>query len=139
MNAMILFSTLALTVPPATKVVAIAVALYAVIQGLKKVPFLTKYLVGWVAIAVNILLAVGSLFIPPNGIDAAQLYTASTAQAVFNVILTVLTTSGFAAGIHGTVSAMSPPQMLVTTPPATQVHEAPATLEPENLKDKPAN
>ena len=47
-------------------------------------------------------------------------------------------TAAIAAIVH--LYRMPPnPQMLVTTPPATQVHEAPATLQPESSKDKPAN
>ena len=120
---MIVLVAVALTIPPAAKVLAIAALVYAVIQGVKQIPALTPYLTGWVAIGVNVALTATGLLI---AIPADQLYTMNTLMALVTACLT-------AAGVHGTVSAMSPPQMLVTTPPATQVHEAPATLQPCRL------
>lgn len=127
-------TTITLTVPPAAKVVAAFILIYTITFGLKKIPALTKYITGWVAIAVNILLAVGSLFVPPNGIEASDLWTTNTALALFNAIATALTTSAAAAGIHGTIKSMSAPQVLATIPPSTQVHEVPATLIPDDPK-----
>jgi hypothetical protein len=126
---MIVLVAVALTIPPAAKVLAIAALVYAVIQGVKQIPALTPYLTGWVAIGVNVALTATGLLI---AIPADQLYTMNTLMALVTACLT-------AAGVHGTVSAMSPPQMLVTTPPSAVVHEAPATLQPESSKDKPAN
>ena len=118
---------LTLTVPPAAKVLAIVALVYPIIQGLNKIPALTKYLMGWVAVALNVALSACGLLI---AIPADQLYTSNTLLALVTACLS-------AAGVHGTVSAMSTPQMLVTTPPSPQVHEAAATLEPVNQSDKP--
>ena len=127
MTAIILATTI--TVPPAAKVLAIVAVVYPVIQGLKKIPALTPYLIGWWAIALNVVLSATGLLI---AIPASDLYTMNTLMALITACLT-------AAGVHGTVSSMSQPQMLVTTPPSTQVHEAPATLEPVSSKDEPVS
>jgi hypothetical protein len=124
-----------ITLPPAAKVVAALILVYTITMGLKKIPALTAYLTGWVAIAVNLILAVGSIFMPPNGIQASNLWTTNTFLAVVNAVATALTTAAGAAGIHGTIKSMSAPQMLVTTPPETQPHEAAAVLEPKSLGD----
>ncbi len=125
------------TVPPAAKVVAAFVLIYTLMMGLKKIPALTQYMNGWVAITINILLAVGSLFVPPNGIQASDLWTTNTFLAVVNAVATALTTSAAAAGIHGTIKAMSQPQMLASIPPDPQVKEVPAELVPLNPKAVP--
>jgi hypothetical protein len=125
---MFVVAVASLTVPPAAKVLAIIVLVYPLIQGLKKIPALTAYLTGWVAIGFNVVLSACGLLI---AIPADQLYTTNTFLALATACLG-------AAGVHGTMSAMSAPQMLVTTPPATQVHEAAATLEPTSPADQPA-
>ena len=119
---------ISVSLPPAAKVLAVVVAVYPLIQLLKRIPMLTPYLTGWVAIALNGALSACGILI---AVPADQLYTANTLLALITAILG-------AAGIHGTVSAMSPPQMLVTTPPATEVHEAAATLQPASTSDIPA-
>jgi hypothetical protein len=118
-----------LNIPPAAKVLAVIGAVYGILQAAKRIPALTKYLTGWVAIAVNVLLSAGGLLI---AIPADQLYTQSTLLALITTVLS-------AAGIHGTVSAMSQPQVLATVPPSTQVKEVPATLVPDDPKAIPAN
>ena len=129
MTAVMMFLVaVALTIPPAAKVLAIAALVYSVVQGLKKIPALTAYLTGWVAIALNVILSATGLLI---AIPASDLYTMNTLMALITACLT-------AAGVHGTVSSMSQPQMLVVSPPDTQVHEAPAVLEPRNPEDKAA-
>jgi hypothetical protein len=125
----------AVTVPPATKVVAALILVYTITMGLKRIPALTPYLTGWVAIAVNMVLAVGSIFVPPNGIQASDLWTTNTFLAIVEAVATAITTAAGAAGIHGTLKSMSAPQMLVTTPPSPQIHEAPAILEPKSPAD----
>ena len=116
-----------LSIPPAAKVLAVIAVVYPVIQLLKKVPALTPYLTGWVAVGLNaVLTACGLLLtIPPD-----QLYTTNT-------LITLLTAILGAAGVHGTVASFSTPTMLGTTPPATQIKEVPAKLVPENPADKP--
>ena len=120
--------TINVSVPPAAKVLAVIGAVYGIIQAAKKIPAFTKYLTGWVAIAVNVLLSAGGLLI---AIPADQLYTANT-------LLALISTALGAAGIHGTVSAMSPPTILATVPPSTQVKEVAATLVPDNPAAVPA-
>lgn len=111
-----------INLPPATSALAIIGAIYATIQGLKKIPRLTQYLTGWWAVGLNAALAVcGELIVVP----ADQLYTVNT-------LLLLITTILGAAGVHGTVKSMSPPTVLATVPPSTQVKEVPATLEPVN-------
>ena len=136
---MILLVAVTLQIPPAAKVVAAFILIYALMFGLKKIPALVPYLQGWLAIVVNIVLAVASLFVPPSGIQPSQLYTMSTGMAVINAILTAITTSAAAAGIHGTIKSMSQPTVLATVPPSTQVKEVPATLVPDNPKAIPSD
>ena len=124
--------TITFTALPAAKVVAAFILIYTAMAALKKVPAFTPYLNGWVSIAVNIILAVASLFVPPSGITASQLYTTSTAMAVLNAILTAMTTSAAAAGMHGTLKSLSKPTVLATVPPDPQAKEVPATLVPDN-------
>jgi hypothetical protein len=111
--------------PPAAKVLAIVALVYPIIQGLKRIPAFTAFLTGWKAIALNVALSACGILI---AVPADQLYTTPTFLALVTAILS-------AAGVHGTVSAMSTPQMLVTTPPATQAHEAAAVLEPKSPGD----
>ena len=118
---------IALNIPAAAKVLAVIGSVYGLLQAAKKIPALTQYLTGWVAIAVNVLLSAGGLLI---AIPADQLYTQSTLLALVTTVLS-------AAGIHGTVSAMSQPQVLATVPPSTQVKEVPAVLEPIDPKAVP--
>jgi hypothetical protein len=98
--AMLLLLSVALTVPPAAKVLAIVGTIYAVIQALKRVPALTPYLKGWVAIALNVALSIGGLLVT---VPASQLYTTDT-------LITLLTTALGAAGIHGTVKSLTTAQ-----------------------------
>src|ERR1700739_516118 len=88
---------LTLTVPPTAKVLAIIAAIYSLIQALKKIPALTPYIKGWVAIALNVALSAGSLLIT---VPASQLYTQDT-------FIALVTTFLAAAGIHGTVQTLS--------------------------------
>jgi hypothetical protein len=111
--------------PEAAKVLAVIAAVYPLIQGLKRVPKFTAFITGWKAIALNVVLTACGLLV---AVPADHLYTANTA-------ILLLTTILGSAGIHGTVSAMSAPQVLAITPPGTQVHEVAATLEPVNPKD----
>lgn len=113
---------LAVTIPPAAKVLAIVGSVYGILQGLKQVPKFTKNLTGWIAVAVNVLLTAGGLLI---AIPADQLYTTNT------LVLLITTILG-SAGVHGTVKSMSPPTVLATIPPSTQAKEVPATLVPDN-------
>lgn len=117
-----IIQTVTLTIPPAAKVLAIVASVYGIIQTLKKVPGVTQYLTGWVAVVVNIALSVGGLMlaIPPD-----QLYTSNTAVLLITTILG-------SAGVHGTVKSMSEPTVLATVPPSTTVKEVPATLVPKN-------
>ena len=115
-------SQVLLTIPPAAKVLGVATSVYLALQAAKKIPGLTKYLTGWVAIAVNVLMTATGLLLT---IPADQLYTENTAMLLITTILG-------AAGIHGTVSKMSEPTVLATIPPSTQVKEVPATLVPDN-------
>lgn len=139
MNSLAMFVALTISVPPEAKVVAAFLLIYALMFGLKKIPALVPYLQGWVAIAVNILLAVASLFVPPSGIQPGSLYTMGTGMAVINAILTAITTSAAASGIHGAVRSLSQPTVLATVPPSTQVKEVPATLVPDNPKAIPSD
>ena len=116
--------TIPLAIPPAAKVLAISGSVYGILLAAKKIPALTQYLTGWLAIAINVALSVLGLVI---AIPADQLYTTNTA-------LTLLTVALGAAGVHGTVKSMSEPQVLATIPPSTQVKEVPATLVPDNPK-----
>ena len=89
----------AITIPPAAKVLAVAVLVYAVMQAAKQSPWLSPYLTGWLAVAINVILTIlGVVTVTP----ADQLYTMATLQAV---LITVLS----AAGIHGTVSKVVMP------------------------------
>lgn len=121
---MILESIQAVTasVPPAAKVLAIVGSVYGILQGLKKIPALTQYLTGWLAVAVNVALTVCGLLV---AIPADQLYTANTALLLVTAILG-------SAGVHGTVKSMSSPTVLATIPPSSAVKEVPATLIPDN-------
>jgi hypothetical protein len=111
---------LLLSLPPAAKVLAVMGSVYGLLFGLKKIPALTPYLTGTVAIALNVVTTVLGLLL---ALPAEQLYTSNT------LVLIVTTVLG-SAGIHGTVKAMSPPQVLATHPPDPTVKEVPATLVP---------
>jgi hypothetical protein len=119
-NELAMLITVALTIPPAAKVLAISGSVYGILLGAKKIPALTQYLTGWVAVAFNVVLSVIGMVI---AIPADQLYTENTA-------LTLITAALGAAGVHGTVKSMSKPTVLATTPPDTTVKQVPATLEP---------
>lgn len=113
---------LALSIPPAAKTIAVIGSVYGLLQGLKKIPALTPFITGWKAIVLNVILTACGLLItiPPD-----QLYTTNT-------LLLLITTGAGAAGIHGTVKALSAPTVLAVTPPSTQVKEVPAVLVPTN-------
>jgi hypothetical protein len=111
---------IAWSIPPAAKTLAVIVAVYGLLQAAKKVPALTGYIKGWVAIALNVALSACGLLVT---VPADQLYSPTT-------LLLLLTTGMSAAGIHGTVSALSEPTVLATVPPSTKVVDVPATLEP---------
>jgi hypothetical protein len=86
-----------LTVPPAAKILTIAVIVYGVLQTLKQSPLIGPYISGWVAIALNVILnALGAMVAIPSD----QLYTT-------NSLLTILTAALGSAGIHGTVSTLA--------------------------------
>jgi len=79
----------------AIKVLAISVAIYPILQIVKK---MFPSISGPYAIGVNVCLAVVGLVVT---VPAGDLLTLPT-------LLGLLTAAGTAAGIHGTVSALSP-------------------------------
>lgn len=84
------------TIPPAAKVLTVAVAVYAILQALKKAPWFTQILKGWTSVAFNVVFtALSIVVITP--ID--QLYTINTLTQIISAI-------GTSAGIHGTVTLM---------------------------------
>lgn len=85
-----------LTVPPAAKVLAISVAVYGVLQALKRMPWFNNLLKGWWSVAFNVLFSiVGVVAVSPAG----DLYSMDTVIRIIQAI-------GTAAGIHGTVTLM---------------------------------
>jgi hypothetical protein len=110
------------SIPPAAKTLAVIGSVYGLLQAAKKIPVLTQYITGWVAIALNVLLSACGLLV---AVPADQLYTTNT-------LLLLLTTGMGAAGIHGTVQNLSPPTVLATVPPSTKVVDVPATLVPDD-------
>ena len=108
---------IAITIPPAAKALVVIGAVYAVLQGLKKVPGLSNILQGWVAIAFNVALSACGLLvtIPPD-----QLYTTNTFLVLLSTILG-------AAGIHGTVTTMSSRSSQPPQDPPAQNNPAPPT------------
>jgi hypothetical protein len=126
----LILTAVTLTIPPAAKTLAVVVAVYGVLQGLKKIPALTAFLTGWKAVAFNVVFSVvGQLAVIPAG----QLYTTDTLNSIIQTIIMVLS----AAGIHGTVRSFSAPTMQATTPPDTKVKEVPAELVPKDPADIP--
>jgi hypothetical protein len=97
-----------IAVPPAAKVAAAAVAIYGLMQIAKQNTWVAANLQGWVAVCVNVALAITSLFVPPAAIQPADLYTMSTLTIVFNAAITALSTSLGASGIHGMVNKLKP-------------------------------
>lgn len=124
----ILLVAIALTIPPAAKVLAVIGSVYGIIALLKKAPALTPYLTGKVAFVVNIVFTLLGLLI---AIPADQLYTTNT-------LILVITTVLGSAGIHGTVKSFSPPEMLASTPPDPTVKEVPAVIVPKDPTAVPA-
>lgn len=112
----------ALTLPPAAKVLVVIGGVYTVLQAIKNIPLLKPYIVGWVAILLNVLLSVGALFAT---VPSDQLYT----QGTFNAIVSAIAIGLGAAGIHGTVKSLMPPTVLATTEDG-KVKNVPATLQP---------
>ena len=117
---LVYFTAVTFAIPPAAKTLAVIGAVYGILQGAKKIPALTQYLTGWVAVAFNVALTSGGLLvaIPPD-----QLYTTNTLMLLVTTILA-------AAGVHGTVKSFSQPKVLASFPPDPQVKEVPAKLEP---------
>lgn len=99
-----MFFAIAISLPPAAKALAVMGVVYGLIQALKQAPFLTPYLTGIWAIALNVVLTSLGLLI---AIPADQLYTTNT-------LLTLLSTALGAAGVHGTVKLMSAPAVPAT-------------------------
>lgn len=97
-----------ITVPPAAKVAAAAVVIYGLMQVVKQNAWVDAHLQGWWAVAVNVALAITSLFVPPAAIQPADLYTMSTLTIVSNAAITALSTSLGASGIHGMVNKLKP-------------------------------
>jgi hypothetical protein len=97
MIAILMFALL--TAPPAAQVLAVIVAVYGLIQGLKQIPALKPWITGWKAVLLNGLLTAGGLLVT---IPADQLYT-------LNTLLSLVATMAGSAGIHGTVTALSKP------------------------------
>jgi hypothetical protein len=126
--AILIFAVI--SVPPAIKVIAVSVSVYAALQGLKNVPVFTQYLTGWWAILFNFVLSAVGLIVT---LTPQELYT----QTTLNLVIGLLMTSLAAAGIHGTVKSQQPPTVLATTPPDGKVKEVPATLVPNDPADKP--
>ena len=95
--AMFMFFTVLASIPPAAKVLAVAVVVYGIIQAVKLSPLVGPKISGWVALALNIVLnGLGALVVIP----ADQLYTGNT-------LILVVTAALGSAGIHGTVSKLS--------------------------------
>jgi len=97
MYSLIAIMFVALTIPPAAKVLAVCGSVYTIIQILKQAPWFKGYLNGWIAIVVNLLFTILAVTLT---IPADQLYSMNTA---FLILTTVLGS----AGIHGTVSALN--------------------------------
>lgn len=85
---------LAFSLPPAIKVLAVAGAVYGILQALKQPNALTPYIKGWVAICLNVLLSAGGVILAT---PADQLYTSQT-------VLAILAAALAAAGVHGTIT-----------------------------------
>lgn len=88
------------TVPPAAKTLLIIGAVFTILQSAKLSPWFGKYIYGWRALVLNVLLtALGLLATVP----AASLYT-------LNTLVLVITTTLGSAGIHGTKKAIQQPE-----------------------------
>jgi hypothetical protein len=121
---------LSVPLPPAAKTLAVVTLIYGLVQGIKKIPVLTPYITGWVAVALNLVLQVCGFFVT---IPADQLYTSNTLTLIINGLVLPYLAS---AGIHGTIKSFSQPQVLAQTPPDGKVREVDATLvpnDPENV------
>jgi hypothetical protein len=79
-----------------TKVISISIAVSAIMLVLKQAPVLQKWIQGWVAIAVNVVLSVVGVYAV---VQPSQVFTLQT-------FLTVLTAALAAAGVHGTTTKM---------------------------------
>jgi len=113
MHVLMLF-LFAFTIPPAAKVIAVAVVVYGVLQGLKKAPVFSTFLSGTWALVFNIAFSVlGVLVVAAPG----TLYSVDTLNDIFMVIGTALA----AAGIHGTTKTLAPaaPAPVVPATPPT--------------------
>jgi hypothetical protein len=109
-------------VPPAGRMALVITTVYAVMQGLKKIPVFTSFLNGWKAVVFNIVFTAAGLLAT---VPADQIYTVNT-------LLLLLVTGAGAAGVHGTVKSLSAPTVLVIIPPSSQVVSTPATLVPDD-------
>ena len=92
---------LALTLPPAAKVLAVSAGVYATLQIIKQAPVVQPWLKGWIAVVFNIVFSIIGAYI---AVPADQFYSLQT-------WLAILTAALGAAGIHGTV------QNIVTSSP----------------------
>jgi hypothetical protein len=111
-------------IPPAVKTLAMLGFVYAIVQILKQSTLLAPYIVGWVAIALNAVLSgLGLLVVIPP----AQLYDLTTLGTTFTVWLGIVLG---AAGLHGTVKALSPPTVLATMPGSMTPVKVPAVVVP---------
>lgn len=116
----------ALALPPAVKVVTVIGLVYGVMVAVKKAwPALS----GWKAIVLNVLLSVTGYF-ATVGFDPGAFYTLGTLQMVVIIIIQALG----AAGIQGTVKALSQPTVLATTEDG-KTKNVPATIQPINPTD----
>lgn len=109
MHVLMLF-LFAFTIPPAAKVIAVAVIVYGVLQGLKQVPVFNTFLSGKWALAFNIAFSVFGVLVST---PVTALYSVNTLNELFMVIGAALA----AAGIHGTTKALVPPATATPVPP----------------------
>jgi hypothetical protein len=91
------------SVPPAARSLAVLVAVYAIITAAKLSPWLSQYITGWGAVAVNVILTILGLIV---AIPADQLYSWNS---FVSVVVSVLGSSG----IHGMT------KNIPSTPPVT--------------------
>jgi len=88
--------SLALAVPTPVKALAIAAAVYGILQAAKASPWLGQYITGWWALLLNGALTIVAFVLT---IPASQLYSWGTLTAILVTILG-------SAGIHGSVKTL---------------------------------
>src|SRR6267154_204510 len=86
----------AIALPPAAKTLIVIGSVYAIMFAAKQNASIAKYLTGWAAVVVNVILTALGLLM---AIPADQLYTLNTFTSV---VIGVLGSSG----IHGMVNAI---------------------------------